>query len=159
MKRKHIILGISTAFTLLIVILFVSAVMSKDEDWLYHFLDQYGPAEHKKTWESKNGSGEYVRYHIKTDYDSFTEAAKSKLLARGFSDLTEPDDYYRLQVYEKKDLERVQIEISFAIRRRGFGVENPVNSWIDVTVIRQRPKLSLRQYWHYLKWRFVKIRR
>jgi len=157
MKTKHVILGIVGASTLLIIILIVAIFNSYDNELSFQFLNQY-EAEQKQSWATKNNTGEHLRYHFKADYDSFIEAAKSELLAQGFSDITEPNEYYKLQVYEKQALEHVRVQIRFAIIRSGPAVNNPINFWIDVQVMRTRPKFSIKNCWKYLKREYLKIK-
>jgi hypothetical protein len=157
MKTKHVILGIGGVSTLLILILIAAIFISYDNELSFQFLNQYEP-EQKQSWSTRHNTGEHFRYHFKADYDSFIEAAKSELLAKGFSDITDPNKYYLRQVYEKDAFEDVQVEIRFAIMRSGPAIDKPIYSWIDVTVMRNKPKFSIKYCLDYLKREYAKMK-
>lgn len=159
MKTKHIILGILAASTLLIFSLFIAIFNSSDGEWSFQFLNQYEEdVEQRRSWATKNQTGEHVGYHLKADYDRFTEAAKSDLLAQGFSDMTKPNEDYELLVYEKQAFEHIRVEIRFAIIRSGPAINDPKHSWIDVTVDQTKPKSRIKYYWNNVKRAFLKIK-
>ena len=149
MKKKRVILGTLGALTLLILILIVVVFFSYDDELSFQFLNQYEP-EKKQSWSTRHNTEEYVRYHFKADYDKFTEAAKSELLSQGFKNITDPNKYYREQIFEKKDFERVRIDIRFAVVRSGPAINRSVYSWIDVTMYRSKPRLSVKLKLLYL---------
>ena len=158
MKTKRVFFGIVAASTLAILLLIVAIFNSYDEEWLIRFLNQYGTPEQRSPWATDYESGEYVRYHFKADYDTFTEAAKSELIAQGFSDITKPNEDYKLLVYERQAFEDIRVEIRFAIIRSGPAINNPIHSWIDVTVNRTKPRSRIKYYWNNLKRAFVRIK-
>ena len=157
MKKKRVILGTLGALTLLILILIVVVFFSYDDELSFQFLNQYEP-EKKQSWSTRHNTEEYVRYHFKADYDKFTEAAKSELLSQGFKNITDPNKYYREQIFEKKAFEQVRIDIKFAIERSGPAIDRSVFSWIDVTILRQKPRLSLKNCWNYLRILYLKTK-
>jgi len=157
MKTKHVILGIVGASTLLILILIVAIFNSYDNELSFQFLNQY-EAEQKQSWATRHDTGELVGYHFKEDYDSFIEAAKSELLSQGFNDITDPNKYYERQVFEKRAFEHVRIEIRFAVIRSSPTINKSLYSWIDVEVMRTRPKFTIKNCWEYLRREYLKIK-
>ena len=156
MKTKQVILGIVAVSTLLILFLIVAIFNIYDDELSFQFLSKY-EAERRHSWATIAHTGEDVTYLIKADYDTFIEAAKTELLAKGFSDITDPNTDYR-RVYERDAFEDVRVEIYFAIVRTGFAVNEPLYGPLEIKVRRIKPKLNIQNFWNYLKMEYMKIR-
>jgi len=157
MKTKQVILGIVAASTLLILFLIVAIFNIYDDKLSFQFLNKY-EVEQRDPWTTKTHTGENITYIIKADYDTFIEAAKTELLAKGFSDVTDPNKEYSRQEYEKDAFEDVRVEIYFAIVRTGFAINKPLYGPLEIKVHRIKPKLSIHNFWNYLNREYMIIK-
>jgi len=150
MKKRRVIICVMAGLVMLVLCLTVVVFRSHHRTMSFHFLDGYEPERQSKGL-TERGTYEYLRYHFKADYDTFSLAAKSELLSKGFQDITEPDRYRYARDYERRHFDQIRVEIRFAIARTDAVSDRPVYSWIDIAIVRVKPKFTFKNYWRYVR--------
>ena len=135
---------------ILVLCLTVVVFRSYPRKMSFHFLDGYEP-ERQSKGSTEIGTHEHLQYHFKADYDTFALAARSELLSKGFQDITEPNEYGYGRVYERQSFDYILVEIRFAIVRTDGVSNRPIHSWIDITITREKPKFTFKNYWRYVR--------
>ena len=137
---------------ILVLCLTVVVFRSYPRKMSFHFLDGYEPRRQSKV-SIEDWTYEHLQYHFEADYDAFDLAAKSELLAKGFQDTTEPDRSRHEREYVRERYGRIRVRIRFAIGRTDAVGDGPRYYWIDVTVMREKPKFTFKNYWRYVRFR------
>jgi len=150
MKKRRVITCVVAGLVILVLCLTVVVFRSYPRKLSFRFLDGYEPEKQSKA-STERGTFESLQYHFKADYDTFALVAKSELLARGFQDITEPNEYRYGRDYVRESYGRTRVVIRFAIARTDAVSDRPIYSWLDITIVREKPKFTFKNYWRYVR--------
>ena len=152
MKTKQTIICVVAGSTILLLFLAIVLFGSFEDDISFQFLDKHEPTGHK-SGSARGYSDESLTYNFQADYDTFTEAAKSELPAKGFEEITDPNVRQPEHIYLRRSIELCLVWIDYEVVRKDPNDKEPINSWISMRITRRNPD-SIKTYWEYLNMRF-----